>query len=53
MGFHVPSLRIGDKAINLRNRIVNLYSKLYSNTSGEFIKLPKLNSMMVVSGSKR
>lgn len=34
MGFHVPSVKIGDKAINLRNRIANLYGKLYSNTSG-------------------
>jgi hypothetical protein len=53
MGFHVPSLKIGGKAINLRNRILNLYSKLYSNTSGEFMQLSKLNSLMVVSASKR
>jgi hypothetical protein len=44
MGYHNPTIREEEKLVNLRNRIINLYNRLYSINSSNMM-LSKINSI--------
>jgi hypothetical protein len=43
LGYHTPTCKQEGRVVNLRNHIINLYSKLYNNTRASTILLSRIS----------